>query len=151
MAVCDMCGKDSTLFKTEIEETILTVCSACAKHGKILKRIKPAIEKKQQQIKPQIQKPEREEFVVANCGEIIRKKREKLGKTQKEFALLLKEKESIIQKIETGNFTPSLKIAKRFEKILNVKLVEEIEATEETIQQKKTEALTIGDLIKIKK
>ncbi len=153
MAVCDMCGKDASLFKTEIEGGILNVCKTCAKYGKVLRQIKPPATEKEKKkiIKEKAQEPEIEQFVVVNCGEIIRKKREKLGKTQKEFAKLLNEKESIIQKIETGSFTPSIKTAKRFEKILNVKLVEEIEITGEPTQQKKTEALTIGDLIKIKK
>jgi len=154
MALCDMCGRDAPLFKTEIEETILNVCGKCSKHGKVLKKIKTKIEKKkeQKQIKSFEEKPETEEFVVTNYSKKIREARNKLGKTQKEFALMLNEKESILQKLETGSFEPPILMAKRFEKILGIKLVETIDIGKETPKQKeKTGNLTIGDLIKIKK
>lgn len=151
MAICEMCGKKSQLFKTEVENVILQVCSLCSKHGKIIKKIK-TIEtiKKEKQIQSNKTKPE--EFVIANYGKIIKKKREKLEKTQKEFAQFLNEKESIIQKIETGSFEPPLKMAKRFEKILKIKLIETMEInSEEKQSQNKSGSLTIGDIIKIKK
>ena len=154
MALCEMCGREAPLFKTEIEGTILNVCDRCAKYGKVLKRIKTTAEKKkeQKQAKKQEEKPETEEFVVNNYSKLIREARNKLGKTQKEFASMLNEKESIIQKIETGTFEPPIPMAKRFEKILGIKLVETIEIEEEKPKQKgKTDSLTIGDLIKLKK
>ena len=149
-----MCGKDAPLFKTEIEGTILNVCKGCSKHGKVMKRIKRESEKKKEtKQQSALKKPEIEEFVVVNYSKIIRQARNKLGKTQKEFAQLLNEKESIIQKIETDNFEPPIAMARRFEKILGIKLVETIEVEEESNKQQKRNAkeLTIGDVIKLKK
>ena len=53
--------------------------------------------------------------------------------------------------METGEFTPTIEIAKKLERFLNIKLIEEYK--EEKIAQEKTssKALTVGDLIKIKK
>ncbi len=151
MPKCEMCGKEGELYNTEIEGVILSVCTKCSKHGKVLKKTKVIVKKGQIEEKRK-EKPEREEFVVANFAKLIRNKRNKLGKTQKEFAQMLNEKESIIQKIENGSFEPPIKTAKRFEKILNIKLVEEIEIGEEkTGKRAKAEGLTIGDILKLKK
>lgn len=153
MALCEMCGRNGPVFRTSIEGTILNVCKECAKHGKVLKKVKTPEEiKKAIKLKEKEETPEQEEFVVSNYGKIIRDARNKTAKTQKEFAQMLNEKESIIQKMETGNFEPSLKTARKFEKILNIKLVETIELEEEKTKKNKNNlGLTIGDVIKIKK
>ena len=54
----------------------------------------------------------------------IRNKRDELGLKQEDFAKMLNEKESIIHKLETGEFKPSLKLAKKLEKKFGLKLIE---------------------------
>ncbi|MBN2421700.1 TIGR00270 family protein [Candidatus Woesearchaeota archaeon] len=144
-----MCGKIAErLYCCLIEGSELNVCENCARFGKIIKKpIKNIIKKKV------ITKPEKEiiQIVKEDYAAIIRSKREKLGLKQKEFAVKLSEKESLIQKIETSQIKPSLKLAKKLERFLNVELIEQIELKPETNSSDKNPGkLTIGDMIKLK-
>ncbi len=151
-----MCGKESNLFRTNIEGTILNVCKDCSKFGKVLSPVvEESIEKKQKPVKGKIAieklEPEIVETIVANYGELIKNKREKLGIKQEDFAKKINEKVSLIHKIETNQFEPSLKLARKIEKFLKIKLIEQNEIKNEKLNKTETERLTIGDLIGMKK
>lgn len=142
---CDLCGKEGNLVRASVEGTELSVCVPCGKHGKILKR--PITRHRPQQVK----KPEVIETVVDNYAQLIRHAREKKGMTQKAFANALNEKESIIQKMESGGFRPSIRLARKLERMLNITLVEAQEEQSSAAPQKSSGPLTIGDLIKLKR
>ena len=142
---CDLCGKDVKLCRAIVEGSELNVCPSCAKMGKMIARpqMRPAF-------KRQAQQEDMVEVLVGDYGRKIREAREKKGLTQKDFAAKLNEKESIIQKIENEAFKPTIDKAKRFEKILGVKLVGEDQVTPVKMAKDKSGPLTIGDLIKVK-
>jgi len=153
---CEMCGKETEPYTAIIEGVVMKVCAGCASHGKTVRKPKPKVKLKKpkfvNQIKQEQKEPEVEliEAVVEDYAKKIRDARNKTGMTQKEFAKKINEKESLLHKIETGNFKPSIPTAKKLEKILQIKLVEQRE--EEKVKMPKTKntggALTIGDLIK---
>jgi putative transcription factor len=148
-----MCGKETTLVKALIEGTELNVCSECAKFGKVIKQAPKPIEHQQkktfqpstparpQSLSPQVQ------VIVENFGEIVKKKREQLGLKQEELAKKIAEKESLIQKIESGHFTPSIRLARKLEKFLKIKLVEQFEEKKVSPGTGESEGLTIGDML----
>jgi len=143
-----MCGKAGRLMVAVVEGVEMQVCAGCAKYGQILRRAKPLGHPK-----AKIKKPEKEilRLIVNDYAQIVRKAREKLKLSQKEFASRLAEKESIIQKIETKEFKPSIALAEKLEKFLHLTLIETVEVERE--KGNKTEpakSLTIGDLIKLK-
>lgn len=148
---CEMCGKETELFTAVIEGTELNVCLNCCEHGKVLQRIKPQIKARTE--KKITQKPKEEiiEAIVPDYARKIKTAREKKGLTQKEFAREMQEKESLLQKMETGHFEPPIDIARKLEKKLHITLVEE-RKIENALQsaEKKTDKLTIGDMLKIK-
>ena len=149
---CDLCGKiDNRLNRAIIEGVELNVCSDCSKFGKVLSPVKKPIIKEAKKLKiPEVE--DKIEILVENYPELIKKRREVMGLSQKGFALKINEKESLLHKIETGHFTPTIALARRLEKILGVKLVEEIEETHELQGKKKREeGFTLGDFIKINK
>ncbi|MBW2982481.1 multiprotein bridging factor aMBF1 [Candidatus Woesearchaeota archaeon] len=150
---CDMCGSEERLFKTNIEGTILNVCRACSKFGKVISEIKEPEKIKPKKIIITKSEPETEiiEIVVNDFAEKIRSRREKLGLKQEDFAKRISEKESVIHKLEIGEFKPSLELARKLEKTLNIKLIEEYEEEHKTSTKTDTEIPTIGDLIKIRK
>ena len=144
-----MCGSEGKLYRALIEDAKLNVCHECSKFGKVI-----AIVKQDDEIESQKRKePETEvmQIIVDNYAEKIRKKRESLGLKQEEFAKKINEKESLIQKIESGHFDPSLGLAKKIGNFLKIKLIEEHEERHEPHAKTKTGAFTIGDFIKIKK
>ncbi len=147
---CDLCGKvGNSLNRALIEGVELNVCSECSKFGNVLAPIKRNVGK--EPIKEFPPKEEKIELLVEDYAEIIKKKRESMGLTQKEFANKLNEKESAIHKIETGAIEPSLSLAKKLERILGVKLIEEHQEKHEAITIKKAEGFTLGDFIKVNK
>ncbi|HLF54865.1 MAG TPA: multiprotein bridging factor aMBF1 [Candidatus Nanoarchaeia archaeon] len=141
--VCELCGKNTQLVRAIVEGTEVNVCENCGKYGKVLR--KPVVKSTP---KPAIQ--EVLDVVTQDYAKLIREAREKRGLTQKEFAKELNEKESILQKIENGNFVPPISMARKLEKLLKIKLVELEEEEKQQAAKGKSEMLTIGDVIKTK-
>ncbi len=53
--------------------------------------------------------------------------------------------------MESGKFEPSIKLARKIEKFLNIKLIEQHEEQHAGIKGESGEGFTIGDFIKVKK
>ncbi|MCK5025907.1 MAG: TIGR00270 family protein [Nanoarchaeota archaeon] len=154
MANCEMCGKESELFITDIESTRMNVCSGCAGFGKKIRRIEPEIkthkqQKQQQKVEAAQKEPEIIQMIVLDYPQIIKRKREQMGMKQKEFARFISEKESLLHSMEVGKFKPSLKQALKLEKMLKINLIEDVEETKpEFAKTDSGEGLTLGDFIK---
>ena len=148
MAACEMCGKEDEIVTALVEGVQLSVCQNCSAFGKIIK--KPISVKKMPDVK-KIPLQEREiiQSIREEYSSLIKGKREKMGLKQKEFAKFLSEKESMIHKIESGLYVPSLALARKIEKQLGISLVEEREVLPQHMKTKK-ETFTIGDIIKVK-
>jgi putative transcription factor len=149
-----MCGKDTEdYFKIKTEGTILKVCIKCSKFGEVIETVKSKPEKKigkNLAVKPHL--PEIVEELIEGYAEKIKSKREKLGLTQKELAMKINEKESIIHKIESSHFTPSVELARKFERFLSIKIVEEVEDSKVVMTQKTSSGgFSLGDFIKVRK
>lgn len=151
---CDMCGVEDQLFKTEVEGSILNVCEQCGKYGKVISRIKTEEEiKHEEKRRIRFEKEKKEEpveMVVENYASLIKNSREKMNLKQEDLAKKINEKESLIHHIESGKTEPSIKLAKKLERFLRIKLIE-FEILDFTPEKHESSAgLTIGDLIKVK-
>ena len=149
-----MCGSGGQMYKAEIEESVLTVCQKCSNYGKVISEIKPEIKpiKKEPVHIPVI--PSRKEVlfvVVEDFAEKIKKKRESLNLKQEDFAKQINEKVSMMKNIETGKLTPNIQLARKLEKSLGLRLIEQHEEVSQKLETAKSEEFTIGDLIKTKK
>lgn len=160
--MCDMCSSPEKTYKIEVEGSILNVCEKCASFGKVVSRVKQELpEKKKKKLEKAAEKLAEEkarketetvQLIVPDYSKIIKTAREKTGLKQEELAKRLAEKESIIHKLESGTMKPDIPLARKLEKFLRIKLVEEVEVDESAADSKaKSSArLTIGDLIRIK-
>jgi putative transcription factor len=84
-------------------------------------------------------------------SEIIKDGRAKANMSQEELARIVKEKLSMIQKIESGKVIPNMKLAKAIEHVLRVKLlVPPSEIPVPASRQKPTPEATLADIVKIK-
>ena len=76
-----------------------------------------------------------------------------MGLKQEDLAKEIAEKESVIHWLETGRHEPSLELARKLEKFLGIRLIDEAE--EGTgggiISAESKGKYTLGDFIKIKK
>lgn len=139
-----MCGRDTKLFRVKIENALMNVCEKCSKFGQILSGIVEKIEKN-----PIRKKVECEviEIIRKEYGLTIKKAREKLGLKQEELAKQIKEKASVIHKLENELIEPSLKLAKKLEKFLRIRLIEYYKDEKKELEFIENKEMTIGDLL----
>ncbi len=156
---CDMCGREQAVLKASVEGSTMSLCEGCSKFGKVVGRLQTAFVAKRKEEKTAAPTPEEEtEFVVANFGQLLKQKREELGRKLEDnfmkledFAKLIAVKESVLHKMETGTYKPNVEEAKRIGKLIGLKLVEKVEEVESLVPEPKKDQLTLGDMIKIKK
>jgi len=157
-----MCSSTEKVYKIEVEGTILNVCEKCSSFGRVVGKIRPQLAPKKVK---QLQKAQQEEearakkqtetvqLVNPNYPALVKRARERMGLKQEDFAKKIAEKESVIHKLESGSIVPDLNLARKLERFLKIKLVDEIElepGSEAGEKKKGSEGLTIGDLIKVK-
>jgi len=161
---CPICG--GIIWKGQkvlIEGAKITVCQSCAKEGKIIyespKRssLKKGIKTKSSKptkLYREAQKYEKVE-IVSNYAQLMQKARTRRGLNQDQFAQKLNEKPSLMRRIEAGKVEPTLELAKKIEKVYQVKLIMEIDSLEPSGQDskymKKSTGSTLGDIAFIKK
>ena len=149
-----MCGAETKLFKAVIEGTHMNVCRDCSQFGRVTGEVSSREIKetsKKQTYSSFNRDTELIQKIVEDYSSIVKSGREKLGLTQKEFAMKINEKESLVHKIETGSFEPNLSLARKLEKFLKIKLVEQHELEKSYTPETKSDSFTIGDFIKTKK
>ena len=164
---CDICGRqiDGQSFKVVVEGAKMLVCRKCQALGEPYQDDTPAVPRPQIVITGPVgpvripRAPQRksdglpkdvdELEVTDNFPEIIRKRRMKLGLSQDELANRVKEKLSVIQKIETGKVAPNTRLCKLLEHELKVKLLVPLKETEIPKSTAPTE-VTLGDIVKIR-
>jgi uncharacterized protein (TIGR00270 family) len=150
---CEMCGTESNLINSLVEGVELKVCKNCSAFGKSIKRpIRRLPPSSSPSSRPIFQKkPDKEivQVIIDDFSKIIKDKREKMGLKQKELAKYLAERESLIHKMESGSITPSIDLARKLERQLSIKLIEEQEVKSQNLKINSAK-LTIGDMIKQK-
>ncbi len=142
-----MCGRKAELVSAEVEGVMLTVCSSCAGYGTVQKKNLSV-----RSFTPVIRNDDPPFRLLQDYASLLRSVREKKGMTQEEFAAFIQERVSVVAKWETGDFRPRLDIARKLEKMLGIRLIEEEEAPTAVVHKKnKGDVLTLGDFVKIRK
>jgi putative transcription factor len=154
--ICELCGIEQASLLVDVEGAKLKLCQKCAKFGKPIGKLESAVELKNPFVKkdkPKSAEPEKEviQIITGDFSSKIKKARESMGLTQEEFAKYISEKASTLHKIETGNFEPSLETARKLERLLKIKLVEQHEEVKAQQSHMQDQSLTIGDYVKVKK
>ncbi len=86
---------------------------------------------------------------IDDLGQVVRRERERMGLSQAELANLVKTKETIIKKIEQGEFNPPLDLVKRLEKVLKTTLLQVVVEEKTSIKTKPLpETYMLEDLLK---
>jgi len=146
MASCEMCGKTGHLLQVKVEESSMELCEACAKFGQVIRK---QYAKKIIKVGKNLFQEQKEDTVlIQDYGRKIKKKRQHFGFTQEELAKKLAEKESIISKLESENYTPQKFLINKIERVLKIKITEEAGVAHSLSKQEQSPGLTIGDLLK---
>lgn len=146
---CTICGKKvEKLHRAKIEGTVIDVCEECLAYGEEVldTRITQPVSLKK---KLRVSHLEEEKTVfVENYGELIAGSRKKKGLTREEFAKKIKEKESVIRRVEKEEMIPDDDLTKKIEKFLDIKLKKRYER--KPIKKKRVEGeLTLGDVVEV--
>lgn len=149
---CDLCGKEVQLFETIVEGTKLTVCSKCSDFGNVVKKVGASDEEefRRKVVPVSSERKKINERIVDDFSELIKCAREKRRMKQKEVAMKIAEKESLIHHIEQGKYRPNIELAHKLEKFFGITLVEKYEEKEYKSSPNVSEGLTLGDLMKNK-
>jgi len=159
---CDLCGKPGQLFKVELEGSRIVACESCAKYGKVIHEIKQELPKstkaakakEQEMVRSAPKAPETIQIIVKEYASKIKNAREKRGIKQEDFAKLVNIKDSLLLHLESGKMEPNMELAKKLEKVLGIKLIDEIVLEPEEKKEglkPHSGPMTLGDLINIKK
>ena len=156
MPLCDLCGKDTKLVIAEVEAAKLKVCQNCARYGSVLEADKPDEELFHAPQPRHTPEPATsDETIDENYALIIKNAREGSKLTQEDLAQAIAEKENVIHRIETRQQEPPIKVAKKLEQFLKIKLIIKPGQQRTTLQLKNLDFsetnLTIGDLLKMNK
>jgi putative transcription factor len=94
----------------------------------------------------------RELDLAENYAEIIQKARRKQGLSQEDLAMRVKERLSMIQKIELGKMVPNMRLARTLEHVLRVKLLVMVaEPPAPKLAASAARETTLADIAKIRK
>jgi putative transcription factor len=140
MASCEICGTQILEYgeKVYVEGNLITVCKTCSKRGKPLKnqqeiQRKPAMRPAMRPKK--IEKLDRITFddsaiLINNFSEVIRNSRMANGLTHEQLGLLIKERVSLLRKIESGTLKPDEGLSRKLERFLRINLYTEVESND---------------------
>jgi putative transcription factor len=145
---CDICGNTPVRAQILLEGAKLLACGRCMRTGKIIHRFHDD-EKPSEAPVSRPAGPATEE-VVENYAKVIKEARQSLKLPIAVVAERISEKESYLQAIEGGRLRPTMDVARKLEKELNVKLVETVEASvgaSPAASTKKFTAPTLGDML----
>ena len=163
---CEICGKpiEGKPIRTKIDGSVLEVCKECSKFGRVQKdtplerkfvsRNKKGNPQKRPQARQNVQRRREEPMdeLVEDYNVIIRKARESKGWTREELGAKMYEKVSVINRIESGKMEPDVKLAKKFEKTLNITLIEKYDDMDlESFKSSASGPNTLGSIVKIKR
>ncbi len=164
MSSCELCGRNPSLYDCEVEGTMMKVCQDCSRFGSV--KGKSNVKIVFQDMKRPVVK-ETEYAFVQGYGLIVKNAREKLGLKQEDFAKKINEHKSLIHQVESEHIKPNTDLAKKLERALHIKIVEEVKSgpdvEEESHPMKpkkdskdntfraKSGPLTLGDLMDMKR
>jgi putative transcription factor len=136
MASCEICGIQIIDHgqRVFVEGNLLTVCKTCSKRGKpsnnqqnIQKRVSA---RPQKFVVPNKITFDDHAILVSNFSEIIRKSRMKQNLTHEQLGILIKERTSLLRKIESGSLKPDEELIKKLERFFRINLYTEVDSPE---------------------
>jgi len=147
MGTCEMCGHEGEMVDAIVEGSMLHICRKCSRFGEVITVEKPVY---MEGLPKKVSVQEAQKYVMDNCGELVRKARDKKGWTQEQLAHHLRERESVVKHVENGHLKPHLALAEKIERALGIVLIVTYEEPQQKTMNLREEGLTIGDLIKLK-
>lgn len=158
---CEVCGRE--IFGNPnyrvIEGGKLTVCGQCTQFGQQeWDPTRPQARKTPTRRRSAQPRPRRRSDIdsaenlelVEGYGMLVKKARQKKGLSVEDFAKQIREKESVVKKLEKENMNPPMNLVKKVQNSLGVKILEEATGGKGAVLTRAMGPRTLGDMIKIK-
>ena len=153
---CEICGKpvpEHNPIRAKIEGSVMVVCKECSKLPPKPRYVQQ--KNKQQKNTPKrnySRKDEPSEELIEDFDLQVRKARESKNWSREELGKKINERVSVITRIETGKMTPDVKLTKKLEKTLNIKLLEKVNNVDlNQFVNNASGGRTLGNIMKIKR
>jgi putative transcription factor len=158
---CEVCGREIQGVPNYriIEGGKLTVCGQCSQFGtQTWDPLRPQARKSptrrrsaqpSQRRRSDIDSAESLEL-VKGYGMMIKKSRQRKGLSVEDFARKIREKESVVKKLEKENMNPPMDLVRKIQNALGVSILEEAAKSSGSMLTRPMGPRTLGDLIKIK-
>ncbi len=163
MQQCEMCGSEAPVTLVEIDHVELYACPKCAKFGKpVFQRTKkkptrftPTIKKPNKPPQKRIRQPKKDflhdKILVDGYGPLISEARRERGLGRAEFAQIIKEKETLLARIETEKVLPTDRVVAKIERELEIELKTEVSDERTPVADFISNSTTLGSIAKIKR
>lgn len=149
MATCEMCGVNGDLRKTRVEGTTLDLCEDCQDVGEVLDQSTASASTSGPKRSRRSDQPVEE--LVEEFDRRVKQAREARDMSVAGLAQAIKEKDSVIHRVETGKLSPDRKLARKLERALDISLYEEPETTQSRRRtQTETDSQTLGDVADVR-
>ena len=153
---CEVCGDEirGQPHRRVIEGGRLTVCGRCAGFGSSEWSPNMPSRRRRGGSPPPPRRPRSEVEategleLITDYGATIKKARQKRRLNIEDFARMIKEKESVIKKLEKENLNPDRKLINKLENALNLKLLEASTPTAVPLARRASSGRTLGDIWK---
>lgn len=158
-----MCGVEAPVTLIEIDHVELHACPKCSRFGKpVIRRPKKRIPKpiphsqlpKKSPPRP-IKSPKKDflhdKILVDGYGQLIQETRRERGLGRAEFAQMIKEKETLLARIEAEKVLPTDRVVAKIERELDIELKTEVTDEGSFMEDFIPRSTTIGSIAKIKR
>lgn len=164
-----MCGAEAPVTLVEIDHVQLQACPKCARFGKpvVPKRSirrptqrtpsrRPDGASKPPSRQPRRPRPPEKDFLhdkilVDGYGELIQEARRTRGLGRAQLAQMIKEKETLLARIETEKVLPTDRVIHKIERELDIELKTEVIEENTTVNDFIPRSTTLGSIAKIKR
>jgi putative transcription factor len=158
-----MCGSETPVTLVEIDHVELYACSKCARFGKpVIQRIKKKLpisipsKRQTKKIVPKRIRPPKKDFLhdkilIDGYGAVISEARRERGFGRAEFAQMIKEKETLLSRIEAEKVLPTDRVVAKIERELDIELKTEVSDESTPVSDFISKSTTLGSIAKIKR
>jgi putative transcription factor len=140
---CELCGRRAE-GRAKVEGSIIAVCGSCAAFGEKIYEAKPV----KLQDKPKAHAPD-EIYFISNFSSVIKDARESKSLSREQLAAKIKEKVTILERIEHG-LRPEKHIAEKIEHELGIRIITSMDSERSVAHESSSEPLTLGDIVTIR-
>lgn len=160
MATCEMCGASGTLRKTKVEGARLKLCEDCQEVGEVIDSPTAAGTGSQRSgsgtsassgtRSRSTSRREPDDELVEDFGSRVKRARESEDLSVGDLASRIKEKDSVIRRIESGKLSPDRGLARKVENALDITLYTEVSEVAAPHEQSSPGSTTIGDVAEVR-